>query len=89
MYFNTMMTGVLKKAHLTIIISIHMASLKIFVLIVVQKKVIAEDFVIDVDLPVPESKQMGTYTLKDINGTRLQFSGPLFMPWKMIAIRME
>ena len=53
------------------------------------KEVIAEDFVIDVDLPVPESKQMQTYTIKNINGTRLQFSGPLFMSWKMIAIRME
>lgn len=53
------------------------------------KEVISEDFIIDIDLPVPENKQMGTYTVKDINEKRLQFSGPLYMPWKMIAIRME
>lgn len=53
------------------------------------EEVFAENFVIDVDLPIPSSNQMGTYTLKDLNGQRLQFSGPLYMSWKMIAIRME
>lgn len=53
------------------------------------KEVIAEDFVIDTDLPIPDSMQMGTYTIKDIDEQRLQFSGPLNMPWKMIAIKME
>lgn len=53
------------------------------------KEVIAEDFILDIDLPVPESMQMGTYTIKKMDGIRLQFSGPLSMPWKMIAIRME
>lgn len=52
------------------------------------KEVIAEDFIIDIDLPVPESKEMGTYTIKQSTGSMLQFSGPILMPWKMIAIRI-
>lgn len=51
--------------------------------------VIEEDFVIDVDLPIPQSKQMGTYTMRDSNDLKLQFSGPMYMPWKMVAIKME
>jgi hypothetical protein len=53
------------------------------------QELISEYFIIDIDLPMTQNKQMGTYTLKDINEKRLQFSGPLYMPWKMIAIRME
>jgi len=53
------------------------------------KEVIAEDFNIDIDLPIPENKVMGTYTIKSGDGTRLQFSGAMFMPWKMIAVRLE
>jgi SAM-dependent methyltransferase len=53
------------------------------------KTIIAKDFTIDIDLPVPKDRQMGTYTVKDIKGKRMQFSGPLFMPWKMVAIKMD
>jgi len=52
------------------------------------KELVSEDFIIDIDLAVPGKKLMGTYTVKQITGNRLQFSGPLFMPWKMIAIRL-
>ena len=51
------------------------------------KEVMAEDFVIDIDLAPPTHKQMGTYTIKTFNQNRLQFSGPLHMPWKLIAIK--
>lgn len=52
------------------------------------REVIAEEFVMDIDLPVPEHRQMATYTVKDATQKRLQFSGPLFLPWKMVAIRL-
>jgi len=51
--------------------------------------VIAEDFIMDVDLVKPDSNTMGTYTIKKNDGQNMQFSGPLFLPWKMIAIRLE
>jgi len=53
------------------------------------KEVIVEDFIIDIDLPVPGNKAMSTYTIKSSDGIRLQFSGAMFMPWKMIAIRLD
>ncbi len=53
------------------------------------RDVVAADFVIDVDLPVPRDRTMGTYTVKDMGGRRIQFSGPLHMPWKMIAVKMK
>lgn len=46
----------------------------------------AIDFDIDRDLPEPEHRHMGTYTKKMTDGTRMQCSGPLLMPWKFIAI---
>jgi len=46
------------------------------------------NFVMDVDLPEPEYKTMGTFTRKTESGERLQFSGPLYMPWRFVAIRM-
>jgi len=42
-------------------------------------------FEIDVDLPRPEHGGLGTYTEKTERGARLQFSGPLHMPWHFIA----
>lgn len=41
-------------------------------------------FEIDVDLPLPQNRGMGTYTQKLESGARLQFSGPLPMPWYFI-----
>lgn len=45
------------------------------------------DFHIDIDLFVPSHRLMGTYTLKAEGGKRLQYSGPLLMPWRFIAIQ--
>lgn len=47
-----------------------------------------QDFVMDIDLPMPKNNTMGTFTRKLEGGERIQFSGPLYMPWKFIAIRM-
>jgi SAM-dependent methyltransferase len=49
-------------------------------------KVEAQDFIIDADLPKPPTRQLGTFTRKLDDGTRLQQTGPLFLPWKFIAI---
>lgn len=52
-------------------------------------EVISQDFVIDIDLPKPKNNIMKTYTIKTESSKRIQFSGPLHMPWKMIIIRMK
>jgi hypothetical protein len=51
-------------------------------------EVIAEPFEIDVDLPRPEHGGMGTWTERAEDGRRLQFSGPLSMPWWFVAVRV-
>lgn len=48
----------------------------------------SRDFQIDIDLPLPETGGLGTYTRKLEGGQRLQFSGPIFLPWKVIGVRM-
>lgn len=50
--------------------------------------VTAKDFEIDIDLPPPADRQLGTYTRRLEGGRRLQCSGPLLMPWKFVAVRM-
>ena len=45
----------------------------------------AVDFEIDIDLPKPDSQLMSTYTRKLEDGSRLQISGPLLMPWYFVA----
>ena len=51
------------------------------------KQVVAFDFNIDIDLPKPkDSDRMGTYTLRLESGQRLQISGALLMPWKIVRI---
>lgn len=42
-------------------------------------------FEIDVDLP-PQGPGRGTYTRTLSDGRRLQFSGPLCLPWRFIAM---
>ena len=42
-------------------------------------------FVIGVDLERPGDRGIGTYTRKLEDGERLQFSGPLFLPWYFVA----
>jgi SAM-dependent methyltransferase len=47
------------------------------------------DYLIDQDIPRPSHQHMGTYTERLADGRRLQVSGPLLMPWKVVAIRKE
>ncbi len=46
-------------------------------------------FEIDIELPKPHTKGMGTYTETLNNGHRLQVSGPLLMPWYFIAAKRQ
>ena len=46
-------------------------------------------FEIDVDLPKPASKGMGTYTMRLENGKKLQLSGPLSMNWYFVLGRKK
>ena len=52
------------------------------------KEFVTQDFEIDVDLARPESRGMGSYTQTLADGKRLQFSGPLLLPWKFVGVRM-
>jgi hypothetical protein len=51
-------------------------------------EIIATPFEIDVDVPRPEHREMGTWTERMADGRRLQRSGPLTMPWWFVAIRL-
>lgn len=44
------------------------------------------DFEIDIDLQPPERPGLGTFTRTLADGSRLQFSGPLWLPWKFLAV---
>lgn len=48
----------------------------------------AEPFAIDVDIPRPTHGGMGTWTERTADGRRLQFSGPVAMPWWFVALRL-
>jgi ubiquinone/menaquinone biosynthesis C-methylase UbiE len=50
-------------------------------------QVVAEPFEIDIDIPRPDHRGMGTWTERTADGRRLQFSGPLAMPWWFVAVR--
>lgn len=53
------------------------------------RELVAQDFEIDLDLEVPPAGAgMGTYTRRLVDGHRLQFSGPLLLPWKLVGVRM-
>lgn len=52
------------------------------------KRVSVYDFSIGIDLPRGPVDHMGTYTLTLKNNTRLQMSGALPMPWKIIHIEL-
>jgi SAM-dependent methyltransferase len=47
----------------------------------------SQDFDIGLDLPEPENRGLGTYTRTLASGRRLQFTGPVYLPWKFVAIR--
>jgi len=53
------------------------------------KQFVSREFVIDIDLPPPASGGLGTYTRKREDGQRVQFSGPIFLPWTFIGVRMS
>jgi SAM-dependent methyltransferase len=51
------------------------------------KDVVGFDFNIGIDLPQPaDPDRMGTYTVQLQSGERLQISGALLMPWKIVRI---
>ena len=51
------------------------------------KDVVGFNFNIDIDLPRPANPdRMGTYTVQLQSGERLQISGALLMPWKIVRI---
>lgn len=52
------------------------------------REIIAEPFEIDIDLPRPDHKGIGTWTRQMADGERLQFSGPLLMPWWFVALQI-
>ena len=51
------------------------------------KDVVGFDFNIGIDLPRPANPdRMGTYTVQLQSGERLQISGALLMPWKIVRV---
>jgi hypothetical protein len=52
-------------------------------------RLISTDFEIDVDLAPPTSGGRGTYTRTLQDGRRLQFSGPVALPWKFVAVSKD
>jgi len=52
------------------------------------REFISCDVDIDVDLPRPKDGGLGVYTRVLRDGRRLQFTGPMFQPWKFVAVRM-
>lgn len=53
------------------------------------RDVISRDFEIPIDLSGPVEGGLGTYTVKTVDGQRLQFSGAVPMPWKFVALRLR
>jgi hypothetical protein len=52
------------------------------------REIIAEPLEIDIDLPRPDHGGMGTWTERTADGRRLQISGPLLMPWWLVAVQV-
>lgn len=53
------------------------------------REFVSREFVIDIDLAPPADGGLGTYTRKLEDGRRLQFSGPIFLPWTFVGVRMS
>jgi ubiquinone/menaquinone biosynthesis C-methylase UbiE len=49
-------------------------------------KFVSRDFEMDIDLP-PQAAGRGTYTRTLADGRRIQFSGPVHLPWKFLAMQ--
>lgn len=43
-----------------------------------------EQFEIDIDIPKPQHKDIGTYTIRTEEGKRLQISAALMLPWYFV-----
>ena len=52
------------------------------------KKITEYDFEIGIDLPRSNINYMGTYTIKLESGKRMQMSGAVPMPWKILHIEL-
>ena len=52
------------------------------------RRIASTDFNIDIDLPRGSPDHMGTYTVRLEDGKRLQMSGALPMPWKIVHIEL-
>ena len=51
------------------------------------REVAAQDFNIDIDLPRQPEAGFKTFTETLADGRRLQFTGPIYQPWKFLAFR--
>jgi SAM-dependent methyltransferase len=51
-------------------------------------EIVDREFEIDIDLAPPASGGLATYTQKREDGHRLQFTGPIYQPWRFVAVRM-
>jgi hypothetical protein len=49
---------------------------------------VAEPFHIDVDLDPPDHAGMASWTERMADGRRITFSGPLYMPWYFVALKV-
>jgi SAM-dependent methyltransferase len=52
------------------------------------REIVDRGFEIDIDLPRPATGGLNTYTEKREDGSRMQFTGPIFQPWRVVAVRM-
>jgi SAM-dependent methyltransferase len=52
------------------------------------REIVDRPFDIDIDLPRPASGGLTTYTEKREDGHRLQFTGPVYQPWRFVGVRM-
>jgi SAM-dependent methyltransferase len=52
------------------------------------RAIVDRRFDIDIDLPRPTTGGLNTYTEKREDGSRMQFTGPIFQPWRFVAVRM-
>lgn len=52
------------------------------------REIVDREFEIDIDLPPPASGGFNTYTQKREDGQRLQFTGPIYQPWRFVGVRM-
>jgi ubiquinone/menaquinone biosynthesis C-methylase UbiE len=52
------------------------------------REIVDREFEIDIDLPRPAEGGLNTYTQRREDGQRLQFTGPIYQPWRFVGVRM-